>query len=471
VSAAVDRFDVARSVADAVLYEGYVLYPYRASARKNQVRWQFGVLVPPAVAARDPSERSACRTECVVDPSDAPVLHVRVRFLHAQRRTLEVSSSGTGANEWIPVAELDVDGTRWAAWDEAVEREIDVGSVPLLPLAGATREVPVHVAGHETVETLRDRAGNVAGRAVRRCEPLDAVVRVRAEWAPGLGALIRLGVAVENVGDDHCADSGRDEVTRHSLVAVHVLLGVDDAVFVSLLDPPDDARAAVGACVNTGMFPVLVDDDTVMLSSPIILYDHPEVAPESQGDLFDATEIDEILALRVLTLTDDEKAEARGTDVRAAQIVDRVDAMAPDAWARLHGTVRELRPVGRGGDAPDVTDVTDVTDVAEPALPWWEPSVDASVNPWSDTVMVGGVQVGAGASVRLHPSRRADAHDMFLRDMVATVAGVFRDVDGELHVAVTVDDDPASVELVAHGRYLFFHPDEIEPLTDAEAAP
>ncbi len=80
-----------------------------------------------------------------------------------------------------------------------------------------------------------------------------------------------------------------------------------------------------------------------MLSSPIILYDHPEVAPESQGDLFDATEIDEILALRVLTLTDDEKDEARRTDARAAAIVDRIDAMSPEVWARLHGAMRPLR--------------------------------------------------------------------------------------------------------------------------------
>ena len=60
-----DRFAGARSVADAVLYEGYVLYPYRASAAKNQLRWQFGVLVPPAVSAADGSERAWCRTECL----------------------------------------------------------------------------------------------------------------------------------------------------------------------------------------------------------------------------------------------------------------------------------------------------------------------------------------------------------------------------------------------------------------------
>jgi hypothetical protein len=460
MNAPVDRFEVARSVADAVLYEGYVLYPYRASARKNQVRWQFGVLVPPASAEQDASERSVCRTECVVDPSDTPVLHVRVRFLHAQRRTLEAPLSGTGGSRWVPVTELDVDGARWSVWDEAVEREVDLGAVPLLPLAGASRAAPVHVPGHHHEEELRDAAGRLAGRTVRHCEPLDAVVRVEAGWAQGLGALIRLAVAVENVTGFERVDAGRDEAMRHSLVAVHVLLGMEDGTFVSLLDPPEDARAAVAACVNTGMFPVLVGDDTVMLSSPIILYDHPEVAPESPGDLFDATEIDEILALRVLTLTDDEKAEARGTDVRAAQIVDRIDSMAPDAWERLHGTLRELRPVGDSRAPLDDT-----------RLPWWEPSVDAAVDPWSDTVTIAGVRVGAGSSVRLHPSRRADAHDMFLRDLVATVAGVFHDVDGELHVAVTVDDDPASAALLAHGRYLFFHPDEIEPLTDAEAAP
>ena len=454
-----DRFDAARAVADAVLYEGYVLYPYRASARKNQVRWQFGVLAPPAIAAHDASERSVCRTECVVDPSDTPVLHVRVRFLHAQRRTLEAPLSGTGGRSWVPVTELDVDGARWAVWDEAVEREVDLGPVPLLPLADAS---PCR-AGARRRSRRRGGAARRCGRDRRSCRPpLRAARRARpcrSRVGAGLGALLRLAVTVENVTAFDRVDVGRDEATRHALVAVHVLLGVDGGAFVSLLDPPDDAREAVGACVNTGMFPVLVDDDTVMLSSPIILYDHPEVAPESQGDLFDATEIDEILALRVLTLTDDEKAEARGTDVRAAQIVDRVDAMAPDAWERLHGTVRELRPAG---ESPATLDET--------PLPWWEPSVDAAVDPWSDTVTIAGVQVGAGSSVRLHPSHRADAHDMFLRDMVATVAGVFRDVDGELHVAVTVDDDPASAELLAHGRYLFFHPDEIEPLTDAEAA-
>ena len=237
-------------------------------------------------------------------------------------------------------------------------------------------------------------------------------------------------MTTENIShwDDDSAD--RDEIVRRSLVAVHTMLAVDDGSFISSIDPPDDAAAAVASCSNEGSFPVLAtEDDTVVLSSPIILYDHPAVAPESPGDLFDATEIDEILALRVLTLTEEEKAEARGTDARAAAVVDRVDDLPPEVWARLHGAVRSIEPV-----APPA---------AEP-LPWWEPAVDASFDPWSDTLTVDGVTVAKGSKVRLCPSRRADAHDMFLADQPATVAGVFYDVDGEQHVAVCLDDDPAN---------------------------
>jgi hypothetical protein len=178
------------------------------------------------------------------------------------------------------------------------------------------------------------------------------------------------------------------------------------------------------------------------------------VAPESEGDFCDATEIDEILALRVLTLTDEEKAEARGTDARSAAIIDRCDDMAPEAWARLHGTVRSLEARRRTADA------------SEP-LAWWDPGVDDQVDPSTDTSMVGEVEVGKGSRVRLRPSRRADAHDLFLAGQNATVAAVVHDVDGNVHFAVTLDDDPASELFEWQRRYLYFHPEEIEVLTDA----
>jgi len=448
----VDRFHGARAVADAVLYEGYVLYPYRASAPKNQLRWQFGVLAPRRYVETTGSERACCRTECVVEPGAAPQLSLRVRCLQVQRRTVELAGPGIGFAE---VDELDVDGQRFLPWDEAVEQEIDLPNLALLPLDAAARTVPVRLDGADTVEELRAASGELVGRIRRHCQPLDATLNVTAEWADGLGALLKVSVSVSNDTDWSVPDAPRVVVMRRSLVAVHTLVAIEDGTFVSSLDPPDGAQEAVAGCTNVGTYPVLIGDDhTVMLSSPIILYDHPAVAPESDGPLYDATEIDEILALRVLTMTDEEKAEARATDPRAAAIVDRIDDMEPEVWARMHGTMRELRRV------PDPF----ATSVDEPPLPWWEPAVDAEVDPWTDTVLVNGVEVRTGTSVRLRPSRRADAHDMFFDGMVATVAGVFHDVDGELHVAVTVDDDPATEALLAHGRYLFFHPDEVEPI-------
>jgi hypothetical protein len=417
-----ERFDAARRVADAVLYEGYLLYPYRRSATKNQIRWQFGVLVPPAMHAADPSERSSMRTEVVVDPGQRPVLHARIRFLQIQQRTSD-----------------DDEGS----WDEAVEREIVLDPVPLLPLAEASRVVPFRVeSGHD-----------VDGSVNRLRHPVDGLVRVVVDWAAGAGAFLAVAVTVENTTAWNDVGRGRDEAVRHSLVAVHTLLAVDDGELISAFDPPEHASEAVRACESDGTFPVLVGAvgaggaGDVVLSSPIILYDHPVVAPESRGDLFDATEIDEILALRVLTLTDDEKAEARATDARAAAIVDRIEDFSPDTWAALHGTMRDIRAI-------DTND--------EPALPWWEPAVDEGYDPYAVTLHIGGHVVTKGSAVVLHPNRRADAHDMFLAGMQATVTGVFTDVDDSVLVQVTVDDDPATEVLSWQRRGLFFHPDELE---------
>jgi len=92
-----------------------------------------------------------------------------------------------------------------------------------------------------------------------------------------------------------------------------------------------------------GTWPVLVGEpgqrDT-MLSSPIILYDYPQIAPESPGALFDGTEIDEILSLRILTLTDQEKLEMANGDERARQILERTESMPPEQFLKMHGVLR-----------------------------------------------------------------------------------------------------------------------------------
>jgi len=186
-----------------------------------------------------------------------------------------------------------------------------------------------------------------------------------------------------------------------------------------------------------------------VLGSPIILYDHPEIAEQSAGALFDSTEIDEILTLRVMTMTDAEKAEARATDPRAAEIVDRCDRMSPETLRDLHGVLRDRQ---RSDDGPSGD------------VPWWDPAADEGVRPEEDAVVVDGVSVSRGSLVRVHPSRRADAQDLFFADQVARVSAVLSDVDGGTHVALVLVDDPAADMHEWYGRYFYFAPEELEPL-------
>ncbi len=454
-----DRFETARSVADAVLYEGYVLYPYRASSRKNQVRFQWGVLAPRAYSETDGSERWSTRTECLVnlgERREPTILWVRVRCLQTQRRRVEVRLSGErpaySGPAFEPVDTLEVDGTSHVEWDEAVDQSVDLPPLVITRGRTAAAVVPFHLEGGSDTEPLHRADGTLAGRFVRQRVPIDGAVRVVT--APEADSpYVKVTVTVENATTWSDDRSRRADVVAQSLVAVHTMLAVDGATFVSLLEPPDDAAEAARACRSDGTYPVLIGRDDVVLSSPIILYDHPEVANQSPGDLYDALEIDEILALRVMTLTDTEKAEARGTDARAAAIIDRCDSLSPESMSRLHGQMRPVEPEWS-------TSTTQASD----APPWWDPASDESVDPWTDSVCVEGIELAQGSAVRLHPSGQADAQDMFLKGRRGTVAGVFSDVDGGIHLAVTLDDDPAASELTWQGRYLYFRPDEVEPM-------
>jgi hypothetical protein len=443
------NLDTACAVADAVLYEGYVLYPYRASAQKNRSRWQFGVVMPAGYAALDPSESAVSQTECLLEYTGHTTVKLLLRFLQVQQRSVQAWHQPTGA--FTTVEALTVAGTPIAAWDEAVERQV-VLHLEIGELLRADHHEPLHVDGGEEIELVRDEHGTVTGRLIRRRQPLDGEVVVSGQPLPGPWQALRLRVRVENQTAPQPVPERREQALPAALVAVHTIIGVEDGAFLSMIDPPEWARGAVEECRNIGTWPVLAGQGgaaDAVLSSPIILYDHPELAPESPGDLYDATEIDEILTLRTLTLTDEEKREARATDPRAAQLIDRVDALDAQAIERMHGTVRYLRPA---------------SDQPEPDTPWWDPDAEAAVSPHTDTVTVAATVLRHGSTVRLRPgTRRADAQDMFLAGRLATVEAVLHDVDDHPYLAVTLADDASADLQRAHGRFLYFTPDEVEP--------
>ena len=451
----------ARKVADAVLYEGYVLYPYRRSAQKNRTRFQFGVLMPPQYRAVDEHEPSASQTECLIEcPADAE-LDVGLRFLHLQRRTAQLIEPGTGAA--TDVDTLSVGGTEYSSWSEAVEREHHFRGRVADLLSDGT-ELLFEAGESVVTENLRGPGGERAGRLLRRCEALAGAVVVRAERTAGPYGAIRLRVRVQNRTEPRVPLRSRDDGLKHALIAAHLLIGAAGGRFLSLTDPPEWAAGAAAECVNVGTWPVLAgpaECRDLVLSSPVILYDHPEVAPESAGDLFDATEIDEILTLRTLALTDQERQEARATDPRAAGLMDRLDDLPPEMLERMHGAIRYLSPgPGKPAAAPPT-----FTEPAEAPQPWWDPGSDTSVAPETDHVLIAGVKIARGSRVVMRPgARRADAQDLFLTGREALVEAVLHDVDGQVHVAVSPVSDPLAELQRDHGRFLYFAPGELEPV-------
>jgi hypothetical protein len=305
--------DPVNAIAQAVLYEGYLLWPYRRSAHKNRNRWTFGAVLPEAWSAEHPDDRCRLQGQYLIEGATAAVT-ATIRFLHVvQRRPRDA------AGRWVDA--LEAGGERHLAWEEATERE--------LPVPGAGR-MPIAIAAGSDEERVD------GGAIVRMWERIDGWVEAASER---LGPeLARLTIRLRNTTPWEGGD--RPSALRRSLVSTNVALHVEGGAFVSLTDPPAALRAHAEACENVGTWPVLVGergDRSTMLSAPIILEDHPRIAPESPGDLFDGGEIDQLLILNVLALSDEERREMRDSDPRAREILDRCAALGREDLMTLHG--------------------------------------------------------------------------------------------------------------------------------------
>jgi hydrogenase maturation protease len=344
-------------IANAVLYEGYILYPYRPSV-KNRQRWTFGGLYPQAYSeAQEGTDAWTMQTQCLVKGGRGTVLDIKVRFLHLVDRTVgEIAPAlaewpQTGEPAYRPVEVLRVGRRLLHTWQEAVEREIDLGNLGLTDLAARPRQEEFAFAARRDLEPVRGAAGEVVGVLVRRQQALAGAVVASAE--PVEDGLFRLTVQVRNLTPlEEAQRTSRDGALLRAMVSTHTILGVREGEFVSLTDPPERWREAAAGCSNLGTWPVLVGEEgqkDTLLSAPIILSDYPQIAPESPGDLFDGTEIDEILTLRILTLTDAEKEEMAAVDERARALLERTEALAREQLLGLHGTVRRLHPLSGEG--------------------------------------------------------------------------------------------------------------------------
>lgn len=307
-------------IANAVLYEGYLLYPYRHSAVKNRQRFNFGLVYPRLFSdAQGAGNPWFVETQCLVVGGPLTCLQVEVRFLRLIERV-----DGEKAGR-LP-----------SAVQEAAECEVAIPAFHLADLLAAPLEHSFSWPERaETVEGVKRRQMRLHGTARVKVMETDGEV-----W--------RIALRIENTSPFAAlASDHREAVLLQTFASTHAILRTQEGRFISLIDPPETLRAAAASCTNTGVWPVLAGDGArqdTLLASPIILYDYPQIAPESPGDLFDGTEIDEILTLRILTLTDAEKDEMRRADGRAKEMLERTEQLGADDLMKLHGVLREVQP-------------------------------------------------------------------------------------------------------------------------------
>ena len=370
------------AVARAALYEGDPLYPYRADSIKNRQRWTTDGLLPPAYCEKHIDEASALRVECLVEGNVETALDVDVRFLQV------------------------VEGTD-PERQHALERR--------LPLPCETlREI--------LVNPLAMRAIFDGEAGTRRIEAI-----VHAAVTPVAEGTFKVHVDVANSTSLDEPPPDRDAAMASALAASHVVLHVEGGAFVSLFDPPKRLLDESRNCLNAGVWPVLVGDEgdrDTMLASPIILYDHPRIAPASPGDLFDATEIDELLTLRILALADEEKRAMASAGVRTRTLLERTERVTPDNLRAPHGRL------------------------------------ERTASPRATTLQV-------GDRVRVKPCRTADVMDLALVGKLATIEAIERDLENRVQVAVTIDDDPGRDLARLPGHRFLFAPEDLERAGDA----
>jgi hypothetical protein len=371
--------DHLEALLESLLWEGYALYPYTPGATKNATPTPFGIVYPPVYAATLASTFDHLELRCIVQAPPDAVLSAEVRFLEASGERHQ----GRARRVELPGAMAGALSGRAAvkaASVGALTVELSLETVPLP--AGDEYEVVLRVHNRTLVSSGLDRAGALA----------------------------------------------------RSLISTHPVLRVVGGRFVSALERP---------CASVNTFPVLAaDGDDVMLGAAIVLPDHPRLAPESLGGLFDSTEIEEALLLHVHALSDGERAEIERQDPAVRAMIARAQSATPEDIVSLHGRVQLRDPV-----------------TLEPPP---EPPGLADPRAGDSVLDVGDQTFRRGGKVVIRPGPDADIQARMLDGRRATIERIFTDYDGRAHLGLTIDDDPGQELMRETGRYLYFFAPELE---------
>jgi hypothetical protein len=391
--------DPVEQLIDSLLYEGYALYPYTPEAAKNATPTPFGIAYPPTYAAGLASTFEHLELRCVLEGPREARISAEVRFLAA-----------TGERH------------------EAVAHRLELTDTTVGTLEGSST-----VSGGSRSSEAEVR--------VRVAGPLHVMLSLRANELDA--GIHELALRIEN--RTPCAQGlDRANALAHSLLSTHPILRVSGGRFISPLERP---------CASVNTFPVLASDaDDAVIGAAIVLPDHPEIAPESRGGLFDSTEIEEALLLHVKVLSPAEREEIERQDPLVREMVARAAAATPEEMLALHGRVTIREPASAGARSPlTETPPEEPPDLVDPQVGEGHADVD-------------GVHFRRGGKVRIRPAPDADLHARMLDGRIATIERIMIDYDGKVHLGVTIDGDPGQELLRESGRLLFFFAPEVEVL-------
>jgi hypothetical protein len=364
---------------DSLLYEGYALYPYTPGAQKNATPTPFGIVYPPAYAKRNPATFDRARLQCLARPAAGAKLSATVWFL---------SPSGER--------------------HEAERHRVAVGATPL----GERVTVPF-----------------TGGRVTLRSAPLED------DEPGGERGLWRVSSCVHNTSE---LDPGpeRAAALAESLISTHIVVRISAGSFVSPLES--------AGCESVNTWPVLATPaDDAILGAAIILPDHPQLAPESLGNLFDNTEIEEALLLHVHALSDSEREQISAQDPAVRAMIQRAAATTPKEMLALHGRMTLSDPLQSSPPTPP-------------------PDATEDLPGERTRIAVDGVEYSRGEQVVLRLGAREDPYDRMLDGRIATIRRIRVDMDDRVHFAVSLDDDEMHQVLGETGRFLTFFAGEFE---------
>jgi hydrogenase maturation protease len=398
------------ALANAVLYEGHILYPYRASAKKNRRRFTLGRVYPEACdIAENGVKPCLMQTQCLVEAPPSATLAVTVRFLHPMERDIGALAAPLrklpapdNPDFFHVVPELEIEGTHYPSRQEAVERAIRTPALTLSALRDELRKIPFSLVACRSIEPILDHRQHIAGVIVRKQEAIAGRVELKAE--PVNASVFKITVRIVNqtpVPSSLLHDP--DEIVMRTLASTHTILRVENGEFISLIDPPPTYARAAEVCRNIGAWPILVGEEQknehdTMVSSPITLYDYPKITPESPDDLFD--------------------------------------------------------PVGIGGEKRGMGG-EEVLDE-----PLFNPAMRL------ETVSINGVSLRKGDMVRVRPKSRADAMNPALAGKIAMIESIGQDAENKTHLALVLEDVPGREPglLRQPGHRFLYGTDEVEPL-------